>query len=212
MRLPSLLLSCRLLIVILVCVYGIGGAHAVAGAGQEASPDASPAVNFPITPGAVECSVEPRASDELIALLGTPVAHGEQATELSSVPVPVGRPAEGSVVAGVTATVREFHACFNANDSLRAFAMVSDAFLQGYVERNSLTSESITMLLIPASEPVLVEAQTTILAVTDIAELADGRAGAFVVTTSEWRGPTTSYMVFAREGEHWLLDEVIAFL
>jgi hypothetical protein len=155
--------------------------------------------------------------ESLAALLGTPVADGAPAApaefpEPFVAEVPVGQPADEAIREDVIATVLESEACFNANDSSRALALFSDAFLQGYVERNALTGEDIGMLLTLASEPVPVEVQTTILAVTDVTALADGRTGAFVVTASEWRGPDTRYMIFVQQGEHWLLDEVIEFL
>ena len=212
MRRTSLL---SILAVLLVLGFRGAPTSATTGAAQEASPKASREATFPITPASAECVVEPLPAESLVVLLGTPVAGGAPAAEPASIEVfevPVGQPADEEAAAGITASVREFHACFNANDSLRAFALVSDAFLQGYVEKNSLTGEHITMLLTPASEPVPVEVQTTILAVTDVTTLADGRTGAFVVTASDWRGLDTSYMLFVQQGERWLLDEVIAFL
>lgn len=209
MRLLSLPLLFRLLIVILICILGPGGSHASASA--SAGQDVPPVVNFPISPGAVECTVEPRAPEALVALLGTPVAGGEPAVEPSPVAVPVGQRADEETRESVIAAVSELTACFNVGDSLRAFALATDAFLQAYVEENDLTAEDIAMLLLPASEPTVAEAQSTILAVSNIAELADGRTGAFVVTTSEWRGPATSYMIFVQDGDRWLLDEVIDF-
>lgn len=210
MRRRSLPLS----LLVLILVAGIYGPRttATASVAQGASPEA----RFPITPAAAECTVEPRAVESLVALLGTPVANGapdrgEQAAEPSLVEVPVGQAADEEIEAGIIATVVEYTACFNVGDTARTFALFTDAFLQGYVEENALTAEDIAFLT-AEPEPVLVEAQSTILAVTDITTLADGRAGAFVVTTSPWSGPDTAFMFFAYHGKRWLVDEVIEFI
>jgi len=190
--------------------------HGFSRAAIGAQPDASPEPSFPVTPHPTACTVEPRSPESLAALLGTPVAADApvapaQLPEPFVAEVPVGQPADEAIGEDVIATVVEFHACFNVGDSLRAFSLVSDTFLQGYVETNALTTEDID-LITGEPEPIPVEVQTTILAVTDITTLADDRTGAFVVTTSEWRGPDTRYMIFVQQGERWLIDEVIDFL
>lgn len=178
-------------------------------------PDASPEPTFPIAPDLTQCTVEPRSPESIAALLGTPVADASLAPAQLPEPfvaeVPIGQPVEEVIWEHVVATVTEFYACFNAGDSRRAFALVSDMFLQRYAENNRLTTGQIDMLIADA-EPVLVEVQVTILAITDVTILTDGRAGAFVVVTSEWRGPDTAYMLFVQQGKRWLLDEAIGFL
>jgi len=209
--------SCLVPLLVVILVAGSWGSPALANAGaaQEASPDVSRDATFPITPAPAACTVDPRSPESLAALLGTPVADGAPGTKPSSFEVcevPVGQLSDIEIEVGITATVLESTACFNANDSSRALALFSDAFLHGYVERNALTGEHISMLLTPGTEPVPAEVQTTILAVTDVTTLADGRTGAFVVTSSAWRGLDTSYTLFVQQGERWLIDEVIPFL
>lgn len=204
----------RLLLLVATLAAGVWGPHATvtAGVAQGATPEAG----FPITPDPAACTVEPRSPDSLIALLGTPVADdvsaaAAQAPEPFVAEVPVGQPAGKEVRADIIAAVIESTACFNAGDSRRAFALFTDVFVQGYVAENALTAESIGVL-IADPEPVPAEVQETVLAVTDVTMLADGRVGAFVVTTSEWRGPDAVYMLFVRQGERWLIDDVIDFL
>lgn len=209
----TLLLSLLPAVLLVAVIWGPRTA-VTAGAAQGASPEASSEAGIPITPAPVECTVEPRAVESLVVLLGTPVVDGAPAAEPSSlavVEVPVGEPADEEVAAGITASVRELQACFNAGDSRRALALVTDDFLRDFARENALTAEDIASLT-AGPEPVLAEAQSTILAVTDITMLADGRAGAFVVTTNSFSGPDTTYMVFVQQGERWLLDEVIPFL
>lgn len=202
-----------MLLLVVFSASGIGGPLTTA---ARAQPDASPEPTFPVTPDSADCTVEPRAPESLAALLGPPVAAGAPVAparfpEPFVAEVPVGRPVEEEIREQVIATVVESSACFNAGDSLRGFALVTDAFLQGYVEANAVTADQIVMLLAVA-EPVPPELRETVLAVTDVTTLPDGRAGAFVVTNSEWRGPDTIYMLLAQQGERWLIDEIIGFL
>lgn len=200
------------LLVVIVISGFLGTLSISAGAAQEeASPIASADVSFPITPASSQCVVEPRPADSFVALLGTPVAAAAPVSEPSSFDVPVGQPAERETRIGVISAIVQFHACFNAGDSLRAFALVTDDFLREYAATNGLTQEDIAMLT-AESEPIEPEIRTTILAVTDVTTLDDGRSGAFVVTSSEWRGLDTSYMLFVQQAERWFLDEVIPFL
>lgn len=210
MRRRSLLLS--LLVIILVAGNRESLPSSTANAPQESTPEAS----FPVTPASAECTVEPRPVESLTELLGTPVADGApdrdaRPTEPSSAEVPIGEWADEEVREGIITTVVESSACFNAGDSGRGFALFTDAFLQGYVAENALTAEDIAFLA-AGPEPVLPEARQTILAVTDVSTLDDGRAGAFVVTSSKWSGPGTSYLLFVQSGERWLVDEVIEFM
>ncbi len=214
MRRRSLLLS----LLVLVLVAGIWGQRPTRSAGwaREATPPVLSDVSFPITPAPAGCTIEPRPVELIETLLGTPVAGGApdrdaRPAEPSSAEVPIGEWADEEVREGIITTVVESSACFNAGDSRRAFALVSDAFLQGYVAENALTAEDIAFLT-AGPEPILAEARETILAVTDVSTLDDGRAGAFVVTSSEWSGPDTAYLLFVQSGERWLIDEVIAFL
>lgn len=201
-----------LLIALLVAFSDDPLASAVARTGQ----DAFPTEDLPVTPAPAECHVEPRGRESLAAILGTPVAAGAPAAEAQStaapiIEVPIGQPAGGDVEAGITATVQELYACFNAGDLRRAFALATDRFLRGFVAEESLTAWDIAFFL-AEPEPVPAEARTALLAITDVSVLADGRAGAFVVSTNPLTGPDTVYMVFVRQGEPWLVDDIIGFL
>ena len=121
------------------------------------------------------------------------------------------------------ATVGEVFACFEAGDALRASALFTDdlarqfgpepgtpreeaeAFLTGGFPKEA------TPVATPEGEPVGGEAAgSQIVAVTDVMELADGRVGAFVVTREAGEFGT-AYVVFEREGDRLLADELIEF-
>lgn len=178
--------------------------------------EATPALTFPVTPDPTECTVEPRPAEALLALLGTPTAsqvppNEAPVSEPSVIEVPIGRPANADIQESITATIYDLHACFNAGDSRRAFALTTDAFLQNFGNRESLTSEDIAFL-IAESVPVPAEFRPVLLAVTDVTVLPSGQVGAFVVTDNAFTGPDTVHMTFTRQGERWLVDEIIEFV
>lgn len=176
---------------------------------------APPPVTLPITPHPDACVIEPRDEAEFLALLGTPSVDEQQgqarAPEPTIVPVPVGSPADGDVRDAISATVHELYACFNSGDVLRAFALLTDQYLEGFAANQALTPEDVAFFLEDPAPPPLM-AQTRVLAVTDISVLADGRVGAFIVTDQELSGTDTAYTVFSQQEGRWLIDESIQFL
>ncbi|MDP9355047.1 MAG: SH3 domain-containing protein, partial [Chloroflexota bacterium] len=175
---------------------------------QEATPAAGA---LPVTPGPAECRAEPRPVAEVLAINAeaTPTA-GRAETETFE--VPVGAPVDTETVAGVTATVREVFACFNAGDVRRAFSLLTDERIRDFVEEDPISEEELRGFLEATPEAVPAEQQLTLLAVSDVTELEDGRVGAFVVTTDPLAGPDTIYVVVVQADDRWLVDDVIEFL
>ncbi len=184
---------------------------------QEATPPA--VLGEAIDPA--ECQVEGRTADELIALWyqendeGTPVlATPEAAEPLGSVPVPLGEPADAETVAGVSATVREVFACFNAGDFGRATALFSENLVRQFGPSPEESPEDVRGFL-EAAEPAPEEARIQLLAVTDVAVMEDGRVGAFVVSvdpTVPPEGAETALVVFVEVEDRWVVDEVVEFV
>lgn len=200
---------------LLVILIASGLAPLPNGVGRVAQ-EATPAVALPGTPAPAHCTVGPRAVDPLLARLGTPSATSSQVEDAqngedSVVSVPVGRPASKEVEAEITATVYELHACFNAGDVRRAFALVTDDFLQTFAAGQSLTAEDIAFFTVePVPAPP--EARTALLAITDVSVLASGQVGAFVITVDPFTGPDTEYMTFVQRDERWLIDGAMEFI
>lgn len=199
----------------LAVVLIIGGSFSVLQDPNPIAQETTPTPTFPATPNPAQCQVEPRLADAIVALLGTPPAptvpdSATPASEPSRIEVPLGRPANADVEAGVIATVYELQSCFNAGDFRRAFALVTDAYLQDFADEASLTAQDIAFFTAEPT-PVLMDARTSILAVTDVSLLGSGRAGAFVITDTPFTGPDTTYMNFVQQGDRWLVDEVIGF-
>ncbi len=175
-----------------------------------------PPVTFPVTPPPEACTVEPRALESFLALLGTPEADqvaedGAQETEEPVVSVPVGRPVDRKVRDAIAATVHELYACFNAGDVRRAFALVSDTYLRDLTVEQSLTPADVGFFMAEPA-PVPIESRTTLLAITDVSVLPGGRVGAFVVAAQPLAGTETVYTIFYQQNGQWVVDEIIEFL
>jgi hypothetical protein len=181
--------------------------------GTHAQGSDEPPYLFPITPDAAECRISPRSVERTLALIA--LATPETSTrEAPYAIVPKGTPADASTVAGVIATVREFVACVNAGDFPRAFTLFTeDGFKRFSTSSTPPTEEEIRVLFEVNPEDVATETPASLVAVTDISDLADGRVGAFAVIDDATESPpmTTSYLVFARTGERWLIDDILEF-
>lgn len=168
---------------------------------------------FPMTPDPSECAVAPRSVDLMRDLFATPV--GSQApTNPSSqmdVVVPVGEPVDAVTAAEVVGTLRELYACFNAGEMRRAFALMTDAYLQDYAAQAVLLPEDVAYFL-GEPRPAPANERFSLAAVTDLTMLDDGRVGAFVVSSHPLVGVDTEYMILALQDGRWYLDEVFVFV
>ncbi len=197
---------------------GTGLATPGAGLEQEQTmPGAEP--EFPLPADPALCTVEPRASEELLAIwfpeAGTPEAPvaetGEQAGQQTEVTIPVGAPADDETVAGVITTVHEVFSCFEAGDFRRALSLFTDQLVSQFGPDPGQTPEEVAAFLEATPEPEGGEGGSEIVAITDVMLLEDGRVGAFVVDRSPEGGLTTVYAIFVQGDERWLVDEVIEF-
>jgi len=194
---------------ILVAVFGAGLVLPLTG--QLSAQDATPAA----TPVAVACTVEPRPTDEILALwfgpdgvpVGTPGSSGPAIPEAA---LPQGRPADASTVAAVDATAREFFACFETNQNTRAFALMTDDLVRLFVPSSDplqpITAEQIggytefleaQRLVTPASGTE----RLAVPPVRDVRVLEDGRIG--VILDAE---AGTLFLYLERQDDRWLVD------
>jgi hypothetical protein len=179
--------------------------------------DATPAgeATFPFTPDPADCQVEPRSADELVALWfenGTPIplATPQSEAQLTEVTVPVGPAADAETVAAVTEAVRQILGCFAAGDFPRALALFTDDLARQFGPEPGTTEEEVRAFVEATPEPGAEGEVGEVLAITDVMELADGRVGAFIVS-DEAGTLTTVYVIFKREDNRLLADEVIEF-
>jgi hypothetical protein len=152
------------------------------------------------------CRVEARGRDDLNATVATPAAR--PATPEATV-VPAGTPADPETVAGVTATVRELVACFNAGELFRAYGLYTDDYLRDLFWRQPpLSQADYDALATP--QPAPAGKRVEILAIEDVRLLADGRAGANVTLRyAVIPMPKHFFMTFVWTGERWLIDDIL---
>src|ERR671910_1772474 len=151
-----------------------------AGVAAQATPDAGKDRAVP----ADECQVEPRAVDEVFALLGLmEEAEGGAPAARTPVPAPPWTAADKETAAAAEATAREWLACINADDNLRIAALMSDAaltrFFAGVQAADAV--EGARAVLAGTPEPRAEEERAQIVTVSDVSRLDDGRIAALVV-------------------------------
>ncbi len=91
-----------------------------------------PTTAFAGTPSAMTCRTEARSFNELQALFVTPVSSAPRPTPGV---LPRGVPADPEATTGITATVHELVACFNAGALLRAYGLYTDDYLRRLLAR-----------------------------------------------------------------------------
>ncbi len=169
---------------------------------QDATPVASPIAT-------VACAVEPRPTDELLALWfgpgGAPVeTPGSSGTAVPELTLPQGEPADEETVAAVDATAREFFACFATDQNTRAFALMTDDLVRLFVPSDTLEQTRVYLehLEIQAVGTPAAEAEEiTVAPVRDVRVLEDGRVGAILKAEEG-----TLFLFLERQGGRWLVD------
>jgi hypothetical protein len=189
----------------LLCVAAAFAASVMFGAAAATSGlDATPT---PDLPPPELCTATPRTFSEVSALVATAVASPPPSLPLG--PVPKGTPADEATIAGITETVREYVACFNAGEPLRAYALHTDAsFARIFAQQGVPTQAGYDVLATP--EPEAPDEWTAILAIRDVRIFADGSAGA--VVTLQYPHipvPKTFFFTFAQRGDRWLIDGIL---
>ena len=169
---------------------------------QDATPAASPIA-------ADACTVAPRSADELIAIWSAPAATPPPGSgAATSTPAPAGEPADAATVAGITATARELVACANAGDAARLLALYTDALVAGFGPGPDQAEAEVRAVLAQPPVPVPPEARQTLLGVSAVRVLPDGRvAASLAVGDPASPTPPDTHLVFARVGDRWLVAE-----
>ena len=211
---PVTLLVSRLAASSLAVILAAGVTSPVAA--QDASPEAG-AMAFPINPDPAACQVEPRSTDELLALWYTPkgspvpAATPTWGAQTTSLTLPVGPPADEAMASEVVSTVSEVFGCFAAGDFARATALFSDDLVRSFGGEPGTTVEDARAFL-EATPAAGMEGdeEERVIAITDVMDLGDGRIGAFVVDESGGQLDTV-YAIFERQDDRLLVDEIIDF-
>jgi hypothetical protein len=185
-----------------LCSFVVVGAR---GAGaQDGSPVARPDV-----PAAVECTVQPRSTDELRALFrevaATPVLDSPLASP-TPVVAPTGAPADEQTVVEINATWRQIIACVNSGDQARMFALYSDDMVRRQFVVDiafGVTEDALFAYLAATPVPIPPDQSAPFIPVADVRVLSDGRV-AVIGPGDQGRGDVR---IFVKKGDRWLLDD-----
>ncbi len=193
---------CLLAIVVALVSFVMVGAPGVTA--QEGTPTADLDVPTP-----AECTVEPRAEDELRALFrevaATPIPTSAEASPTPAVP-PTGAPADAKTVAAINATWRQYVACLNAADQARMFALLSDDMVRRQFVVDvafGVTEDALFAYLSATPVPIPPDQSAPFVPLQDVRVLNDGRIAA-LGPGEQGRGDVR---IFVREGDRWLLDD-----
>lgn len=166
-----------------------------------------------------QCTTAPRLTNSLLALLAqsSPAAATPM---VAATPVPAvllsGRPADPGVASAIISTYLEATACSNAGDFARALSLYSDNYVREIMFSTSVATGLDSMTIAMAlSTPITAQVAqlTAIVSIDDVQHLADGRVSARIVTKPAGAAANSSndpsVVVFARQGDRWLIDEII---
>lgn len=194
----------RYLLAFVVAVFSLLVAGAPGAGAQEGTPAASLDV-----PSAAECTVEPRAEDELRALFreaaATPILDSPETSPTPAVPPP-GDPADAQTVAEISATWRQFVACITAGDQARMFALFSDDMVRRQFVVDiafGVTEEALFAFLSATPVPIPPDHSAPVLPFTDARVLPDGR----VAVVGPGEGGRGDVRIFVKEDGRWLIDD-----
>jgi len=172
--------------------------------------------------GTTACTVSPRDAAATTAMWfdpsGTPLATPQtQTSELTESMLETGTPLDATTTAALDATVREWIACFDQGQYLRAFALMTDDLLREYGPDLSNPSEDTAGEVIALLEGQLAgtptageggTGATTVAGPRAARLLADGRAGA-IWSLGDEEGTGEGFFAFVQQDGQWLIDELV---
>ena len=205
----------RFVLAVLVALALIGPVFTIplVARAQEATPATD---QFPFVPNPAECTGEQADVDALLDLWygtgATPIAAAGTAAAMDAteLTIPIGTSADEQIRAEIISVVRGVFSCFAAGDPARAFAFFTVDFAVQFGPEPGTPREDAEAYMTGTPQPETEDEQSTLVAVTDVMLLSDGRVGAFVI--EEFGGETlTTYAIFVQQDGRWLVGDVIEF-
>jgi hypothetical protein len=164
-----------------------------------------------VVPGS-DCATEPRPITFLGDLIQTPAATQPYVAPTA---MPEGPAPDDQTATEVTAVLRQFLACSNAGDVLRALALLSDDYLRRVSDpTGELDVETANGLMAPLASPIAIPANELVqfLRIVSMAQLADGRVAVVMETdggSPNPEGTDVDLFVLKRFGDVWLIDDAV---
>ncbi len=182
---------------------------------QDSTPEADVTEN-PRMVAAEECVSEPRAFDDIAAILQLD-GEGVPQPGVTTITPPLGEVVDSATDIQIKEVARELLACFNAGDIPRATTLMTENGVKRSYwgltideENRTLARERIAAEPAPRASEYFVR----LITVTDASLLPDGRVAAFVVINEPLlppQGPETLLFIFANEDGTWKVDDYIDF-
>ena len=144
---------------------------------------------------------------------GTPRGEpGRGSPFISAAELPDGEAADPATVDAITSTLREWVACLQESQYPRAFALMTDDLVRRsgptFGDPAEDTAENVRARLeaqlAGTPGPLPAELRTPAPPLRDARVLPDGRVGAVWET-----GGDVIFVVFVRQGDHWLIADLI---
>ncbi len=164
-----------------------------------------------IIPG-TECHTDARSIDFLGTLLATPMATE---TYVSPTVVPEGSTVDEATAAEINAVVREFIACSNSGEVLRALALLGDEYMRRIFDPSGeLDRETADKLIKSVATPIAIAPEKLVifLGIREMVALPDGRVAVVIETDGgdeNTEGTDVDLFIFERQGERWIVFDAI---
>lgn len=121
---------------------------------------------------------------------------------------PAGSPAASDAATAITATIGEAIACANAGDVGRSLALLSDRAFAAYLSGPKGLDRGLLRLTAGTPTPAAPADQLTLVSISAITSLPEGRVGATVVTRNQI-ATYSDYVIFTLEHGRWVIDDSI---
>ncbi|MGH2613823.1 MAG: hypothetical protein ACRDJC_01165, partial [Thermomicrobiales bacterium] len=148
----------------------------------------------------------PRSREEIAVLLADPGIATPAATTAGQT-LPTGAPVDVETATAMEKIVRQWLACQNAGEPLRAWALFSDGYLYRLLSRQGLPEGLNTAAATPDPEP---DGGADLLQIRGQRVLADGRFGATVtIAYPSVPMPKTFFFYFTEIGDRLVIDGIL---
>ena len=164
------------------------------------------------------CDVAPRPADETVSLWfdqgGSPVATPQIATPVASESdLPQGTQTDQATIQQIDHTLREWVTCFDEEQYLRGFALMTDHLVAEYGPELGSASSDVVSALIAELEGSTIATPTASSTPTstsyldgprDVRTLNDGRVGGIWGVNGD-----EAFVIFQKNGDTWLIDDFV---